>query len=690
MDVRTLDTGRGDATTRGPTHDPEALELAELVCADEPPGPPEPRRLWWPVLMTVLAVLIVLTASTTAVWTALRQSDAAMQAAMTSRLADSYQDALYAATVEQSLERAVRLTDDERLSGWHREAGDSLERGLDEVTRTGGPAVHPVVDRAAARHADYLRLIPLALTDSEGAADADRGAVEASEDVQDLLSEHAQSSYRAADAAREGAAANARTTMVAQALAVAVLLVALLGSAGFAGAWWRRLRQEQTRSRLRALHDELTGLPNRLVLQDRMEQALLISVRDGVSTALVVLDLDRFKEINDSLGHDYGDVLLQQIALRLRSEVRDCDTVARLGGDEFAVVLPRVSGLDGALLVAEKLRRALEEPFVVNGMSLAVEASVGVAVAPDHGTNARVLLQRADIAMYLAKDNQVGVAGYDSSVDGHSPARAALLGDLRRAIAERELSLHFQPKTCLATGAHVGVEALVRWQHPEQGLLSPDHFVPLAERTGLVHPLTRFVLDAALGQCRVWLDDGLELPVAVNLSARTLLDRSLSTEIRQMLSYWKLPPRLLTLEITESALMSDPVRAAEMLAELAGLGVRVSIDDFGTGYSSLSSLRMLPVHELKIDRSFVRDMLTQPQDASIVRAIVDLGHTLGLSVVAEGIEDEATAAELARLGCDIGQGYHLGAPATAQRLHSELARPAGEWVPRPRYPLGLP
>ena len=688
MDPRTLDSPV-DAAPR-PT-DPDVLDLVDLLVQEEQPAEPEKgRRSWYPLVLTGIGALLVVVASTTAVLTSFGQAGAAERAASTSRLADAFQDALYAATVEQSLERAVRLTDDPRLIGWHEEAGTSVERALDEVARVGGVTEQQVVERARDRHATYVSLIPVGLGNSEGAASADEQAVDASEDVQDLLSEAAQASYRQADAVRAQSASNARTTATAQAVAVGVLVMVLVASATLAFAWWRRLRKEERRSQHRALHDELTGLPNRLVLQDRIEQALLVSRREGVSTALVVLDLDRFKEINDSLGHDYGDLLLQQIAPRLRQELRESDTIARLGGDEFAVVLPRIANVDGALIVAEKLARALEAPFVVNGMSLSVEASVGVAVAPDHGDDVRTLLQRADVAMYLAKDNKVGVSCYDSSVDGHSPARAALLGDLRRAITERELSLHFQPKSDLVTGEVHGVEALVRWQHPEQGVLSPEHFVPLAERTGLVHPLTRFVLDSALAQCRAWFDQGLELPVAVNLSTRTLLDRDFGAEVRALLAYWRLPPRLLTLEITESALMSDPARAAELLGDLADQGVRLSIDDFGTGYSSLSSLRMLPVHELKIDRSFVREMLTQPQDASIVRAIVDLGHTLGLTVVAEGVEDEETARELSRLGCDSGQGFHLGMPTTARRLLQDLEQPAGVWVPRPSPPLDLP
>jgi diguanylate cyclase len=670
--------------------DPEVFDLVELLVEEAPAEGPPPGRNWRPLVLTALAGLLVLVACTTAVLSALRQSEAAALAATTSRVADVYQDALYAATVEQSLERAVRLTGDPKLVAWHSEAGLAVDRALTEIDRTSAGEERDVVDRARARHTEYLALIPAGLGDGEDAAELDRQAVDASEDVQDLLSEAAQASYRRADAARERAAANARTTATAQGVAVGVLLLVLLFSSGAAFSWWRRLRREEDRSRYRALHDELTGLPNRAVLQDRVEQALLVSRREGVSTALLVLDLDRFKEINDALGHDYGDLLLQQIAPRLQEELRESDTVARLGGDEFAVILPRVAGLDGALLVAEKLRRALEEPFVVNGMSLAVEASVGVTVSPDHGDGARVLLQRAEVAMYLAKENQVGVSGYDSSVDGHSPARAALLGDLRKAIQERQLSLVYQPKADLRTGDIEGVEALVRWQHPQEGLLNPDRFVPLAERTGLVHALTRFVLNAALAQCRAWFDEGLEMPVAVNLSTRTLLDHTFSDEVRRLLQYWRLPPRLLTFEITESALMGDPARAAELLADLSDLGVQLAIDDFGTGYSSLSSLRMLPVHELKIDRSFVRDMLSQPQDASIVRAIIDLGHTLGLRVVAEGVEDEETAHELARLGCDVGQGYHLGMPTTARRLLNEVGRPTGAWVPRPSPPLDLP
>jgi diguanylate cyclase (GGDEF)-like protein len=421
-----------------------------------------------------------------------------------------------------------------------------------------------------------------------------------------------------------------------------------------------------------ALVDALTGLPNRVVLRDRLEQALLTVQREGTSMALLVIDLDCFKDINDALGHDYGDRLLAQIGPRLIEPLRASDTVARMGGDEFGVLLPRVADLDAALLVAEKLQEALVAPFDVHGLPLSIEASIGIAFAPDHGLDAGNLLQRADVAMYVAKDGGLGVSAYDQALDGSSPTRAALLGELRRAVDGDELFLVYQPKCSAATGAVEGVEALVRWDHPERGELGPDEFLPLAERTGLIHPMTRRVLGLALADCRRWLDLGVQLPVAVNLSARTLLDRGFAAEVEQMLGYWRLPGHLLELEITETALMADPERARDLLEQLSALGVVLAIDDFGTGHSSLARLRTLPVDDVKIDRSFVTSMLTSPNDAFIVRSVIALAHDVGLRVVAEGVEDASTHAALAELGCDVVQGFHFGHALAGNELLREL------------------
>jgi diguanylate cyclase (GGDEF)-like protein/PAS domain S-box-containing protein len=422
-----------------------------------------------------------------------------------------------------------------------------------------------------------------------------------------------------------------------------------------------------------AFTDQLTGLPNRALLHDRAEQAIRLASRQGLTAALLLLDLDRFKEVNDTLGHHHGDLLLQQVAERLHGSLRGSDTVARLGGDEFAMLLPQITSVQEATAVADKLSAAIEAPFTVDGLSLDVDASIGVAVYPNHATDANELLQRADVAMYAAKATHTGYTVYEPTLDQHSPRRLGLLGQLRRALAAGELVVHYQPKADVRSARILGVEALVRWQHPEHGLLGPGEFVPLAETTGLIRPLTAYVLDAALRQCRAWLDAGRELSVAVNLSTRCLLDLTLPDQITQLLEDTAVAADRLLLEITESAIMTDPTRALEVLNRLHALGVQLAIDDFGTGYSSMAYLKSLPVDELKVDRSFVKHLRDNQNDAVIVRSTVDLGHNLGLRVVAEGVEDEATLKELATLGCDSVQGFHVARPMPAAELVAWLA-----------------
>jgi diguanylate cyclase (GGDEF)-like protein len=419
-----------------------------------------------------------------------------------------------------------------------------------------------------------------------------------------------------------------------------------------------------------AMHDDLTGLPNRACFYDRTDQALRQAARDGASTAVLLFDLDRFKEINDTLGHKYGDRILCEIGPRIRQGLRDADTLARLGGDEFCVLLPRVEGLGTALQVAERVISLLEEPFDIDGTTLAVDASCGIAIAPDDGDSADLLLQRSDVAMYVAKDSHLDIVVYNDELNVNTPARLALLGELRTAIAQDQLVLYYQPKAALASGEVQGVEALIRWQHPTLGLIPPDQFIPLAEHTGLIKPLTTWVLGTALAQLRCWRDDPdplfpAGLTMAINLSTRSLLDDSFPTEVVSTLELWGIPASLLELEITESAIMADPVRAYRLLTELAASGVKLSIDDFGTGYSSLAYLKNLPVDQLKIDRSFVLHMHDDPNDAIIVRSVIDLGHNLGLETVAEGIEDHDTWEQLIGLGCDSAQGYFLARPMPA-------------------------
>jgi diguanylate cyclase (GGDEF)-like protein/PAS domain S-box-containing protein len=432
----------------------------------------------------------------------------------------------------------------------------------------------------------------------------------------------------------------------------------------------RQLERALTRQ---AFTDQLTGLPNRALLHDRTQQAIRLAGRQGLTAALLLLDLDRFKEVNDTLGHHHGDLLLQQVAERLQGSLRDSDTAARLGGDEFAVLLPQITSVQAATAVADKLRAAIEAPFAVDGLTLDIDASIGVAAYPDHATDAIQLLQRADVAMYAAKATHAGYTVYDPTLDQHNPRRLGLLGQLRRALAAGELVVHYQPLADARSARILGVEALVRWQHPEHGLLGPGEFIPLAETTGLIRPLTSYVLQVALRQCRTWLDAGRDLSVAVNLSTRCLLDLTLPDQITQLLENTAVAPERLVLEITESAIMTDPTRALEILNRLHTLGVRLAIDDFGTGYSSMAYLKSLPVDELKVDRSFVKHLRDNQNDAVIVRSTVDLGHNLGLRVVAEGVEDQATWQELATLGCDTVQGYYLAKPMPAAELATWLA-----------------
>ncbi len=419
-----------------------------------------------------------------------------------------------------------------------------------------------------------------------------------------------------------------------------------------------------------ALHDTLTGLPNRTLLTDRLAQGILAARRANGSVALLVLNLDAFKEINDTLGHQRGDLLLREIGPRLQGSVRDTDTVARLGGDEFAVVLP---GIDTARAgrIARKVLDSLEKPFIIDGRALDVGASVGVAVYPEHGEDAGGMLRRADTAMYAAKRSVGGFAVYADDQES-DVGRLGLMGQLRHAIADAELALHYQVQVDFKTARVTSAEALLRWHHPQQGLIPPMAFIPFAERRGLIKPLTQWVLSAALRQARAWEEAGLQLPVAVNLSARNLLDPDLPDVIGRLLRRWALDPARLALEITESAIMAEPERAREVVAQLRTMGMRLSIDDFGTGYSSLAYLHRLAVDELKIDRSFVLAMPTDASAATIVRATVDLGHALGIEVVAEGVETRELWERLAALGCDRAQGYFVSRPAAAEDVERQL------------------
>jgi diguanylate cyclase (GGDEF)-like protein len=415
-------------------------------------------------------------------------------------------------------------------------------------------------------------------------------------------------------------------------------------------------------------HDALTDLPNRALMRDRMAQALIVGSHEKTRVALLMMGLNEFKEVTNTLGHYNGDRLLKQVVTRLLAVIREPDTVARLGGDEFAILLPKVASPENAVAMARKVLRSLEAPFSLEGLALGVQGSIGIALFPEHGSDVDALQQRADIAMYVAKSEKSGIVTYSPKLDQHTPQRLTLMGELRQAIGNNELVLHYQPKVDTKSDRITEVEALVRWQHPKHGLMKPDDFIPLAERTGLIKPLTLWVLNEGLRQCAEWNLNGFDVGVCINLSAPTLLDPEFSDTVAGMLAAHDVAPQRLVLEITESAIMTDPERAMLMLTRLAGIGIRLSIDDFGTGFSSLRYLSKLPVSEIKIDKSFVIDMMTNKNDAVIVRTTVDLGHNLGLKVVAEGVESDEILKRLVALGCDAVQGHYISFPLSAADL----------------------
>jgi diguanylate cyclase (GGDEF)-like protein len=452
-------------------------------------------------------------------------------------------------------------------------------------------------------------------------------------------------------------------SLLAFALSLLTVLVGLLRTA----LAFRDLRTF-SETRRQAVTDDLTALPNRRLFQQRLEEAIARggAARDGM--AVLIVDLDRFKELNDTLGHQSGDELLRQIGPRLSSVLRPVDTLARLGGDEFGVVLDTPADETRALAVADRIREALAKPFEVQGLSLRVGASVGIALFPAHANTAGELLRRADVAMYEAKKAQSGAEVYASERDTHSRERLALAAELERGIRFDQIELHFQPKADARTRKIVGVEALARWRHPVHGLLQPCDFIPLAETTGLIRSLTRHVMDVALAQCDAWRRAGLDLHVSVNVAVADLLDDDLPAQVAAALEHHQLPPTALVIEVTESSVLSDPVRIHNVLARLHGLGVCVALDDFGTGFSSLAHLKSLPVGEIKIDRSFVTQMASDVADAAIVHTTIQLAHRLGKRVVAEGVEDQNTWRLLAAAGCHVIQGHALSCALPAHEL----------------------
>ena len=432
-------------------------------------------------------------------------------------------------------------------------------------------------------------------------------------------------------------------------------------------------RNEIVALRHQAMHDGLTDLPNRMMLFDRLAEALEAARSERRLIALLLMDLDRFKDVNDTFGHHFGDVLLKQVAFRLRNQLHVDDTVARLGGDEFAIVLTSALDANGVAMTARRILNSLQQPFVVEGQVLEVGASIGIALYPQHGSDARTLMRRADVAMYATKQSNAGYTFHErDEPESRVPDQLSLVVEMRTAIERDEFELYYQPKRHLHSGLITRVEVLIRWNHPRRGLLMPASFVPIAERTGLIKPMTDWILDKAMKQCRDWQDAGAPIHVAVNVSAKSLLEETLPSKVQSVLDKWNIDPRFLKIEITESSIMADPAHALAIMSMLQSMGVRLSVDDFGTGYSSLTHLRELPIDEIKIDKSFVTGMLTSEADAAIVRTVIDLAHNLGKQVCAEGVEDAETLQRLEEMDCDLAQGYFISRPVPAATLMTWL------------------
>ncbi len=462
-------------------------------------------------------------------------------------------------------------------------------------------------------------------------------------------------------------------------MALTGLFYIILGRAENQMSKWREKVAEESQARAAiqerhikeleylATHDSLTGLPNRKRLDNRINQAIVQASREKEPFVVMLLDLDRLGEINDTLGHEVGDAVLREVADRLSAVLCESCFISHPGGGEFVILLLS-AGARQAVAAVRKVQKIFEAPVDINEVKIDIGVSIGVVAFPDHGADTSLLMRRADVAMRQAKQRKSGFAVYKSESDPYSVRRLKLVGDLRRAISAGELVLHYQPQINIARRDIIGVEALVRWQHPQQGLLPPFEFIPLAEQTGLIRPLTVWAINQALQQASIWGLQGHNMTVSVNLSVHNLLDKDLPGQVKRLLKKWKVPPERLVLEITESNLMLDPEVALATLKKLQSMDVALSVDDFGTGYSSLAYLKTLPVSELKIDRSFIQEMMQGESDAKIVHLIANLSHNLGLTVVAEGVEDEATWDKIADLGCDVVQGYYICKPMPPKEL----------------------
>jgi diguanylate cyclase (GGDEF)-like protein len=559
----------------------------------------------------------------------------------------------------------------ERLAG----TLDSARGGLDWLQAHGGIGRREL-DAIRGAYADYSRIVVEIMTQTEKGAKV-QGYAEPAALAFSPLRDEVLAGVRRNQEALAGylAAVDRRAVTLQRVAEVAILLVSMLFAvcALVLVGYQRRAERQAARRLHEATHDPLTGLGNRAMLHDELDAAIRHSEEAGEPFSLLLIDLDRFKEVNDTLGHHAGDQLLVEVAQRLDRGCRGGDVVVRLGGDEFALILPTTPAQPEAVEAGHRILEALRRPIQLSGLTVDIDASIGVAVHPLDGVDAAELLQHADVAMYAAKRRHGGVAGYDVSLDEGAANRLSLQSELRHGIERGELVVFYQPKVDVATRMPCGAEALVRWQHPVRGLLPPDTFIPLAEDTGLIDLITAEVLDQALAQIAHWAKLDHELPVSVNVPARSLSDDTFPATVAAALERHRVRPELLTLEITESAVIADMLRAGQVLGELREQGVNISIDDFGTGYSSIAHLRDMPPHELKIDRSFVMKMCENSRDETIVRAVVDLARNLRLRVVAEGVETESALQALDELGCHEAQGYHISRPLPAADLTAWLA-----------------
>ena len=614
------------------------------------------------------------------------QTDEAGRAVATASL---FQEARYFVAIEDAALNSYRITHLPVDLAAHAAAEASLGATLRRLAASeAGTGDASAVAQLIAGHGRYLVLAQqvAGLIGGGQVASADALETDQVEPLRDTLAGFLASlqaaNYASARSAQRVAHRNGVLLRWGTPIAFGLALLLILGLS--------RVNRGQRRTAERqALHDALTGLPNRVLFAERAAQMVAAARRSGVQPVVMMLDLDRFKEVNDTLGHHQGDELLVQVAARIGGLLRSGETVARLGGDEFTILLAD-GGPTSGTQAAGRILGAIQEPFDLGGVSVGVEASIGIATCVDatskvtNAEQAALLLQHADAAMYQAKADRCGFAHYVPGTEQASHNHLAVLGQLRQAFDRDELVLHYQPKVAADTGELLGVEALVRWQHPTRGLLAPGEFIGLAESTTLIHRLTTVVLDKALAFCREWLDQGVRMPVAVNVSARSLLDNAFPGNVAAQLAHHGVPANLLWIELTEGTIMADPDKALGILTELRASGVRLSVDDFGTGYSSMAYLKVLPVDELKIDRMFVQGMTGDASDTVLVQSAIDLGHNLGLSVVAEGVEDSATLTALQSLGADVVQGFHLGRPMTQSLLKQWIThRPAG--VAEPSY-----